>query len=63
MVRLTKIFDLLGLDTNISLIFNGENEYTGDCGSCPRETWCCAYADSLKFDVKSARYIIGIRYI
>lgn len=63
MVRLTRLFDILGIDTEIELIHDDSTVYTGTCGDCQKETWCCAYADSLKFDVNSSRYIIGIRYI
>ena len=63
MVRLTKIFDLLGMDTEITLIYDSETIYTDTCGNCPKVTWCCAYAEGLKYDIESARYIITVKYM
>lgn len=62
MVRLTKLFDLLGMDTEITLFFEEENIYVGTGGDCPRETWCCAYAERLEYNPNTGRYIITICY-
>ena len=62
MVRLTKIFDLLGMNTEISLFFEDRLAYMGTCGECPRETWCCAYAEHLSYNEHTGRYLIDIIY-
>ena len=63
MIRLTKIFDLLGNDTFVS-IKEGEKEiYSGECGKCTRDIWRCAYVKDMRFDIHLERYVIRVRYM
>lgn len=63
MIKLTKIFDLLGNDTRIT-IFEGETKlYSGTCGKCTRDIWTNAYIKKMVFDIHRERYIITIRYM
>ena len=63
MIRLTKIFDLLGNEENV-IICEGETKiYSGECGKCKRDIWRNAYVKKMKFNNHLERYIISIRYM
>lgn len=63
MIRLTKIFDLLGMETLIT-IYEGQTKlYFGECGKCSRNIFSHAYVKEMKFDNQKGRYIVKIRYM
>ena len=62
MIRLTKIFDLLGNDTLI-IICEGETKlYSGFVGKCTRDIWRNAYIKDMEFNNNLERYIVNIMY-
>lgn len=63
MIKLTNIFDLLGIETKV-IICEGENKlYSGFCGNCPRNIWKNAYIKNMDFNKHLERYIISVRYM
>ena len=62
MIRLTKIFDLLGNDTLV-IICEGETKlYSGLIGKCTRDIWRNAYIKDMEFNNHLERYIINVMY-
>lgn len=62
MIRLTKIFDLLGNDTSV-IIYGGETKlYSGLAGKCTRDIWRNAYIKDMEFSNHLGRYIINVVY-
>lgn len=63
MIRLTRIFDLLGNEELIT-IYEGENKlYFGECGKCTLNIFNQAYVKEMKFDNQKGRYMVKIRYL
>ena len=62
MIRLTKIFDLLGLDTFVSIENKYTEIYSGECGKCTRDIWRNAFVKRMRFDVNFERYFIEVIY-
>lgn len=63
MIKLTKIFDLLG-DEALVIVTEGENKlYSGQCGKCTKVIWGHAYVKDMEFNNLLERYIINIRYM
>lgn len=63
MIKLTKIFDLLGMETKV-IICEGETKlYSGLCGKCPMEVWKNAYIKEMEFNNTLERYILTVRYM
>lgn len=63
MIKLTKLFDLLGEDTLV-IICEGETKlYSGTCGKCTKEVWGHAVVKEMEFNNHLERYIITVRYM
>lgn len=63
MIKLTKIFDLLGMETRV-IICEGETKlYSGTCGACPKNVWKNAHVKEMEFNKHLERYIITVRYM
>lgn len=63
MIKLTKIFDLLGTDEKI-IICEGEKKlYSGMVGKCTKKVFGHAYVKDMEFNNHLERYIINIRYM
>lgn len=63
MIRLTRIFDLLGNEELIT-IYEGQTKlYFGECGKCTLNIFNHAYVKEMKFDNRKGRYIVKIRYM
>ena len=61
MIKLTKIFDLLG-DEALVIVTEGENKlYSGQCGKCSKDIWCHAYVKDMEFNNRLEKYIINVR--
>ena len=63
MIKLVKIFDILGMESRI-IIYEGEKKlYSGTCENCTRNVWKNAHIVEMKFNNLLEKYIISIRYM
>lgn len=62
MIRLTKIFDLLGNDTSVIIRYGETKLYSGSVEKCTRDIWRNAYIKDMGFSDYLGKYIIYVVY-
>lgn len=65
MIRLTTILEMLGMNTLVHIIGEGENEtrqYAGKCANCTMSIWARAYVVGMMYDENMERYNIMVIY-
>lgn len=63
MIKLTKLFELVGMENLVTVYEGAKKIYFGKCSKCPAKICEYTYVKEMKFSNETFRYIINVRYM